>query len=310
MAPLLLLFLAADLFDLSGSLSPAASASVSIHRVLSPFVAHAMTGSDGRFTFRKIESGAYIVSVFIPSRGEARQTVEVGPGTADSRRRVAVKLELKDSDFAFEDLIKRRHAINTKQLAIPERAVREYHEAQKLLTKHDVEAAVRRLERAVNIAPQFSGAWNNLGTIAYQRQKYPQAAECFRKALAQDPELYEPLVNLGGVLLKLRRPREAYDYNLRAVVERPNDALANSQFGLTYLELGSMDMAEKYLRKASELDPAHFSHPQLVLAGIHLRQGHPVAAAADLTDFLKHHPDWEQAPAIREKIAEWKKGSL
>ena len=34
------------------------------------------------------------------------------------------------------------------------------------------------------------------------------------------------------------------------------------------------------------------------------------AAAADLESFLKYHPDWPQAAAMREKIAEWKKVTL
>ena len=110
----------------------------------------------------------------------------------------ALTLELKDSDFVFGDATRRRHSVSAKQLAIPEKAVTEYQEAQKELARRDVEAAVKHLERAVEIAPQFATAWNNLGTIAYQTRKYARAEECFREALAQAPETYEALVNLGA----------------------------------------------------------------------------------------------------------------
>ncbi len=307
MPPLILLaFLAAPtVYDLAGQLQPPAPASVSIFRVASPFSVSTLADDSGRFNFKKLEPGAYTVAVFIPARGEVRQTVEIGAGSADAHGRVTVAIALKDSDFQFAPVM-RRHAVSTSQLAIPAKAVHEYEEAQKDLARRDADAAVRHLESAVAMAPQFSAAWNNLGTIAYQTQKFTHAEECFREALRQDPTSYEPLVNLGGVLVTLHKLDEAWDYNLHAVLTRPNDALANSQLGMTYFATGTLDLAEKYLRRACQLDPAHFSHPQLFLAEIHLRQGDTRAAAADLEEFLRYHPDWPQAARMREKIAEWK----
>ena len=180
----------------------------------------------------------------------------------------------------------------------------EYEEAQRDLMRRDFPAAEKHLEQAVEIAPEFSIAWNNLGTIAYQTRRYPRAEECFRKALAADPSSYEPLVNLGGVLVNLGKLDEAWTYNVHAVLARPGDALANSQLGMTYFEQGQMDLAEKHFVRAAELDSSHFSHPQLFLAEIHLRAGKKSAAADDMESFLKHHPDWPQAPKMRETIDE------
>jgi tetratricopeptide (TPR) repeat protein len=140
----------------------------------------------------------------------------------------------------------------------------------------------------------------------YQTKQYARAAECFRESLAAEPELYEPLVNLGGVLLNLNQPEEALQHNRHAVLTRPNDALANSQLGMSYFQLGNLEPAEKYLQTAVKLDPAHFSHPQLLLAQIHLKRGERQAAVEDLEDFLKRHPDWPQAAELRARIAGWK----
>jgi tetratricopeptide (TPR) repeat protein len=289
-------------YEISGSFTPEGRASVSLYGVASPFVATTLS-EDGRFRFKKLDPGAYTVAVFIPGRGEARQTVEVGPSAADSRRRVALTLILKESDFVVADVLRRQHSIAARQLAVPEKALREYEEAQKDLAKRDVDSAVKRLEHAVAMAPEFSAAWNNLGTIAYQTRKYPRAEECFRAALQADPGSYEPLVNLGGVLVNLHKLEEAWKYNAYAVLTRPNDALANAQLGMTYFERGQLDLAEKHFVEARELDPAHFSHPQLFLAEIHLRRGQRRETAGDLEDFLQHHPDWPQAAKMRESIA-------
>jgi tetratricopeptide (TPR) repeat protein len=154
----------------------------------------------------------------------------------------------------------------------------------------------------VELAPQFSGAWNTLGTIAYQTRAFPRAEECFRRALEAEPGAFEPLVNLGGVLLTLLRLEEALRFNTYAVAARPNDALANSQLGMTYFYLGRLELARKHLKLARNRDPAHFSHPQLLLAEIDLREKNWKGAADNLEDFLHQHPDWPTREKVRAAI--------
>jgi tetratricopeptide (TPR) repeat protein len=293
-------------YEISGHFTPEARASVSLSAVKSPFATAVLSDEAGRFTFKTLAAGAYTVAVYIPSRGEARVTVEVGPGTADSQGRVVLALSFRDSDFQIETP-RRRNSVSAGELAIPQKALREYSEALKDLRQPNTGSARQRLERAVEMAPQFAAAWNELGTMAYKEHRLARAEECFRAALEADPEAFEPLVNLGGVLLTLGKYDEAIDRNVHAVLARPNDALANAQLGMTYFALNRYDLARKYLEEARRLDPAHFSDPQLFLAEIDLRQGDRRAAAADLQDFLDHHPDYPQAAKIRERIAEFRK---
>ena len=57
-------------------------------------------------------------------------------------------------------------------------------------------------------------------------------------------------------------------------------------------------------RPLGELDPAHFSNPQLPLARIYLRRSEQEAALRELEDFLEHHPDSPTAPQVRAMIEE------
>jgi tetratricopeptide (TPR) repeat protein len=291
-------------FDLAGRIHPEERAAVTLFGDTFPFTASALSEADGRFRFSKLRAGAYTVSVFMPDRGAARQTIEVGPSMADSHSRVSLDISFKETDFVLADALRRRHSVSTTQLAITAKAQRDYEEAHKELARHDADAATRRLEEAVKLAPQFAEAWNELGTIAYQTQKYARAEECFREALEQDPQAFEPLVNLGGVLVTVHRAEEAWEFNARAAAVRPNDALAQSQLGMNYLELFDLDLSVKHLERARAIDPAHFSHPQLLLAEIYLRRGEKIAAADVLEEFLRYHPDWPQAARMREHIAE------
>ena len=299
---------AADsVFDLAGQVTPSGRASVTLFGATRPFQAATMSDESGRFQFKKLQPGAYTISVFLPLRGEARKTIEVGPGTADAHGRVRLDLRLKEADFVYADTVRRQHAVRANQLSISDKAQREYDEARKALARHDSAAATQHLQRAVELAPEFSEAWNEMGTVAYQTGQFARAEECFRESLRLDPQAFEPLVNLGGVLITLHKVDEAWRYNGYAVLARPDDALANSQMGLTYFEMGSFDLAIRHLEKARLIDPAHFSHPQLVLAEIHLRRGEKAAAAEALEDFLAHHPDWPQAAKMREEIEELRK---
>jgi tetratricopeptide (TPR) repeat protein len=289
-------------YELSGRIVPAMSARVSLFGTSAPFSSTTLSDFTGHFRFKKLRPGLYTVAIFSKRRGEARRTVEIGPALADAKGRISLSLELKDADFVFASTLK-RHLVSAQQLSVPGAAVRDYDEAQKDLGRNDSDAAVKRLEHAVDLAPQFSAAWNSLGVIAYQTRKFDRAEECFRKAVQADPALYEALVNLGGVTLTLHKFDEAMNYNLRAVLERPNDGLANAQLGLTYYALGQLDLAVKYLERARQIDPASFTLPQLSLFEIHYRRGERSAAAGDLEDFLQHHPDWAQAAKMRETIA-------
>jgi tetratricopeptide (TPR) repeat protein len=289
-------------YELAGQTVPPFGARVTLFGTASPFSATSFVDVTGRFHFKKLQPGLYTLAIFSRRRGEARRTVEIGPAAADRKHRVSLRLELRDSDFVFAATAN-RHMVSARQLAIPSAAVRDFQEAQRDLGRHNPDAAVKRLERAVERAPQFSAAWNSLGVIAYQTREYTRAEECFQKAVEADPQAYEPLVNLGGVELNLHRLDEAMDYNLKAVLQRPNDALANAQLGLTYFTLGRYDLASKYLERTREIDPANMTYPQLLLFRIHLRRGEREAAASDLEDFLTRHPDWPEAVKVRETIA-------
>ena len=158
------------LYELSGRLVSPERATVSLFGAAAPFQATTESDSSGRYRFRNLRTGTYTVAVYVPGRGEARQTVNVGRGTADAQRRVLLDLQFAESDFVLNDAVRRRNTVSTRQVAIPDAALRDYQDAIRDLEKHEVDSAVKRLEHAVEVAPQFADAWNNLGTIAYQTQ--------------------------------------------------------------------------------------------------------------------------------------------
>jgi len=294
-------------FTLEGELRPAPRFSFSnIAAVGTAFHASAPVYWDGKFKYKNLTPGQYSVIISVPRMGEFRQTYSVGPATSDKKGRVKIQILIHPSRAARLYTPRDRFTVPVRRLSIPDKARKEFADAHKKLRKNDLDGAEVRLVKATELAPQYSSAWNTLGTIYYQRGKYVQAEEHFREAIRQDPDSFEPVVNLGGALLSQNRPKEAIEVNLDAVKRRPKDALANSQLGLSYLETGNSELAEKHLAEAKRLDPGHFSNPQIYLSQIYFKRGQRQAAAAELEHYLRHHPDSKDASQIREAIRKFR----
>ncbi len=270
---------------------------VFLHGALAPYSNQTLAGRDGTFRFKEIPEGTYTLIAAVPRVGETQKTIEVGKSFADPKGRVSVELK-----FGQTAPVDRRTKVSRSELAVSENAAQEYRRAQEFLSRQDIDKAVEHLKKALEIAPEFSAALNNLGTISYQSRQYQQAEKYFRDALKADPEAYSPLVNLGGVLIALNRFEESLQYNEAAVKAMPGDPLAHSQLGKTCFYIGRFEAAETHLKQAKALDPGHFSYPQLFLVEIYARRNDLKAAIEEMEEFLKLHPDSDWVPSVRKSL--------
>jgi Tfp pilus assembly protein PilF len=305
-APVINSFTALDLQGKITGASSLRSLRVSLFAVETPYVESTEVNRAGEFRFRSLAPGNYTVAVVRNGLGEVRRTVVVSAAVADPSGVVHATIPYTSSEAAANP---NGGVVSVHQISIPGSASAKYADAQKRLAAHDPEGAVLILEEAVAVAPEFATAWNALGVIAFQTGDDDRAETLFRKALAADSGAFEPLVNLGGVLLKkatLKKqpPTEALPFNQRAVQDRPEDALANAQLGMNYFKLDQFDQAEQYLLAAKRLDPAQFYQPQLFLADIYIRRGNRSAAIKELEDVLAIRPDGPLSDSIRHNLAQ------
>jgi tetratricopeptide (TPR) repeat protein len=287
-------------FEIRGEVLPHRVASVSLHAIATPFAVSTLAGPDGHFRFKEVEPGTYTLSVSTQLGSEVRKTVEIGAASADKKGRVAIGISLDGQASNRAEA----GTVSARSLQVPDRAQREYEQALRDIARRDFDGALACLQRSVQIAPGFATAWNQLGTMAYQTQHYREAENYFRKGLDADPNAYEPLVNLGGVLLNLDNLDGALKYNSEAVRRRPEDALAQSQLGMTYALLNQLDAAEKHLLLSIRLDPDHFSRPQLTLAEVYIRKNEPGRAADLIEAFLRSHANVPSAAKMEQSLAE------
>ncbi len=260
-----------------------------------PYTAQTRADSGGKFRFKELLPGLYTLIIAVPMWGDLQRTIEIGPSGSNSKGRIETTFRV-DREYSRPNL----HTVSIQQLSVPRNARREYTRARDRLKERDVPGAIEHLKKAVELSPQFTAAWNQLGTIAYLSKEPKKAEEYFREALRQEAGSYAPLVNLGGALLAQDRVEESHSVNLRAVEMRPDDALAHSQLGRSYFSLSELDSAQRHLKQAKALDPKHFSFPQLVLAQIYELKSDSVSLMRELEEFLIFHPDSKRVPELTE----------
>jgi Tfp pilus assembly protein PilF len=277
---------------------------VTVFSVESPYKDSEPVSSDGEFRFRSLTPGNYTVAVTGKDSSEIRRTVVVSAALADREGVIRTTIPYTSTQASNNG----SGIVSVQQLALPKKASAWYADAQKRLADHDAAGATRDLMQAVELAPEYSAAWNALGVISFQSGDDLEAERFFRRAMQSDPGSFEASVNLGGVLLKKGWNGEALIYNQIAAQSRPQDALANAQLGMTYFQHGDFEQAERYLIAAKKLDPAHFTQPQLFLAEIFIRRGDRAGAARELEELLLLRPDSPTAETIRRELRKLQDG--
>lgn len=278
--------------------SPGAGIFVQITGPYGPPHLNAVADSKGRFRFKKVPMGIYLLTAFIPRVARVRRTVEVGPSFADEEGRIEFSLKLEPRPRRMD-----RFLVPAEQLSIPEKARSEYDKGRQRMADADLAGAIACFEKALDIAPQFAAAWYQLGLVAGHQHHLAEAVSHFRKALEHYPGNFQTILRLGMTLMAMQNGPEAIEVNGQAVGARPEDAEAQAQLGYSYLLADRLQEAEKHLKIAIDLDPASFHFPQLMLAEIYRRREDYPSMERELESFLRLHPDSPTAPEIVQRLS-------
>jgi len=118
--------------------------------------------------------------------------------------------------------------------------------------------AEKYLKRAIEIDPKYALAYAELGQLlSGQKHRNSEAASFLRKAVKYDPNDGWSIAYLANALWKLRKLKAADEQYRRLIQLWPDSAIAYWCYG-GFLSYESKDnsTAERYLRKAVEIDPA------------------------------------------------------
>ncbi|MEK6771729.1 MAG: tetratricopeptide repeat protein [Pseudomonadota bacterium] len=173
----------------------------------------------------------------------------------------------------------------------PQRAIFHHNlgHALQQLGKEEAEAAYRR---AIELEPQFSPAYANLGGLLVKLERCKDARDLLRRAVELDPANVDAYNNLGLANRKLGNFSEAFDAYRVALEKNPATAGVWHNLGLLYEEGNQHAEAANCFKRAVEIDPG-FPEAQRDWLDSLLRQGDLDTAHAVATRLMVGLPSPE-----------------
>ena len=106
---------------------------------------------------------------------------------------------------------------------------------------------IQAYKQAIRLRPDYTSAYERLGTRYMRSKKYAEAVEVFRQLIALKPGDAVAPNNMGEAYLELNKPNEALESFRQAIRLKPDFGKAYYNLGKTLLALGNRDAAlEQY----------------------------------------------------------------
>ncbi|MFZ7089901.1 sulfotransferase [Primorskyibacter sp. 2E233] len=140
----------------------------------------------------------------------------------------------------------------------------------------DIQGALEKFQRAVEIAPNLALAHANLGAAQVLEKQYGKAISHLEKALELDSRVFDVHLNLAQAFMRTHQFDRAIDVLYKALVIDPQSAVAHSQLSAALFRRERHETAEHHARRAIELAPNE-AEPKLHL-------GNTLAAAGRMDE--------------------------
>ena len=301
---------AQTLYDVEGVIEgpdsiPIGGVAVLLEDLTRARIAQTITSTDGRYRFSRVIAGTYYL-VAKPNSSEFRSAVRRLELIDTSRSGVAPSSERVDITLESMRRIEPKAGTVFAQ-EVPREASTRFQRALENLGKKNNDQAIKDLNEALRIFPNYFMAAQQLGLIYVETEDYQKAIAPLVKAIEVNAKAGPSYVALGIASLKLGRPDLALDALERARPFEEGSFRVHFYLGLTLLELKRFDDAESALKVAYKLGgAARAASVHLYLASIYSTRGQHQKAIDELETYLRESPKANNAASIKDAIARLK----
>ena len=268
--------------------------------------------SIGNFMFRNFLPNTYYVAIEVEGYEPVRERVASFTRVANLTIFLNSKTVIGRTEKGGFEGDPKVVDINELRTDYPDKAVEEYEKALKDAEKGNAGKAVDRLEKAVQLAPDFHQAQNNLGVQYKALGRYRDAERTFEIARDLNRNAAQPLINLGSMYVdeaqeqsssgEEERSRATYQKAVASLEEAialdSFSAQARYFLGTALYKTAALERAETMLMRALELDE-EYHVVRLMLVNVYWKQARYNDVLAQLTEFLERSPDDPQSEAVR-----------
>jgi tetratricopeptide (TPR) repeat protein len=195
-----------------------------------------------------------------------------------------------------------RATVSASQLAVPDKARREFEKAQDSLRRNKLLEAASHIERALTFWPRYAEALA-LRAVLERSQNSPKLAQAdAEKAVEYDPRNGQAYIVLGASYIDLRRWDDAIRSLNQGIAIVPTYWPGYYEMSKAMLAKGNFADALRQAEKASILASTNYAPLHMVKGYAYLGLGNHVAASQELEVYLKQEPTGSTAPQIRKTL--------
>ena len=197
-------------------------------------------------------------SIFVqPRRGfvEFNENKDVVEIPADLKKPMLEYLQ-KYNNISAKTIYNDLHGFIRTQ-DIHHKAYEEFYRGFSAGDKGDLDKAIRHYNKAIELKPDFFGAYNDRGIIYSKKGDFDNAIKDLNKAIELNPNLTEAYNNRGIAYNRKGEIDTAIHNYSKAIELSPNNAKAYKNRGTAYFQKGDFDIAIHNYSQAIELKPAY-----------------------------------------------------
>lgn len=266
------------------------------------FVAETFTNDEGQAVFGSLPAGTYHLKV----SGKGIEDTTTGSFTLEADEGEHYEnIEVKTTTTAGENSAGPPGAgqmVALVDLNVPGKAKKEFDKGIACLNQNDLPEAKKHFEKAVQIYPQYAGAYNNLGIVAIKSRDLQTARSDFQQAVQINDHYATAYTNLARLSLADRKYPQAEQELGKALGSAPLDPAILTLMCRVQLLNGENDQAIATATKVHSSPHKDFAMVH-VYAGIAFqRESRSKEAADEYATYLKEAPSGQFAPQVQAEL--------
>jgi Tfp pilus assembly protein PilF len=270
--------------------------------------------SSGRFQFRGLRAGNYVVRVEPTGLPFEPVSIKV---PLESMTNSRINQSTTEDTTPLDITLRRKRSVSGTNgvvfvQVIPPLARQEFSRGASIIDK-DPPLGILSLKKAIEIFPDYFDALELLGTQYVKvglseknTAQFESAIPILTRALVVNNKAASSMYALGVAYLKVNQVKQSTEWLQNSIALNSVNPNAYLMLGLAYGSGGSLDQSEAALKKAYEQGGADAADAHLYLAGLYNKREKYGDASRELELYLKEAKGLKDKTQIKEMIAKLK----
>ena len=188
-------------------------------------------------------------------------------------------------------------------LNVPDKDRKEFDKGTEALAQNDLSQAKKCFDKAIQIYPQYAGAYNNLGIVAIRNKDAQAARTAFEQAVRINDHYATAYANLARLSFAEHKYPDADGLLSKALTSSPLDPLLLTLLSEAQLLEGKYDDAVATAAKVHSSPHAEYAVVHIYAGLALLREHRGKEAQEQYATYLKEDPNGPKAPQVRAALA-------